>query len=238
VARVIRPALSRRNLAVTLLLVITLAVSGGWVLLRSDAFAVDAVEVAGTARLTPATVVAAADVDDGTPLATLDTDAVERGVRKLPAVRQVDVVRRWPRTVEITVVERQPAAVRRQGRSFVLVDFSGVDFARVAKRPKDLSLISAPSRVDATSRSATLDRRALRAGLSVLAQLPVSLRREVREVRAYGPDDVTLRLTKGRTVIWGTPDRGARKAAVLGALVTRKAKVYDISAPDTPTTRK
>jgi cell division protein FtsQ len=233
-----RHALSRRRLALAMLLVSALAVSSAWVLLRSGAFAVTAVEVAGTARLSPAAVVAAAKVDFGTPLATLDTDAVATQVRTLPAVRQVEVVRRWPRTVEIAVQERQPAAVRRDGRSYLLVDTSGVAFARVDKRPKGLSLISAAPRVDAAGRSTPPDRSALRACLSVLATLPEPLRRQVVEVRAYGPDDVTLRLTRGRAVIWGTPERGARKATVLAALVTRKARVYDISAPDTPTTRK
>jgi cell division protein FtsQ len=39
-------------------------------------------------------------------------------------------------------------------------------------------------------------------------------------------------------VLWGSVDRGARKAAVLAVLVTRRAAVYDVSAPDAPTTRR
>ena len=51
-------------------------------------------------------------------------------------------------------------------------------------------------------------------------------------------DEVTLQLTRGRTVIWGDTSQGARKGAVLAVLLTRKADVYDVSVPDAPTTRK
>ena len=79
---------------------------------------------------------------------------------------------------------------------------------------------------------------ALRAALDVLEALPAAVRGSVRQVRAASAEEVVVQLSKGRTVRWGSPDRGARKAAVLAVLVTRKAHVYDVSAPDAPTTRK
>lgn len=233
-----RPTVTRSHIAVAVLVVVALGFSTAWLLFRSNVFTVQAVEVGGTTRLRPAAIVAAADVDSGSSLLTLDTEAVANRVGKIPAVRRVEVVRSWPRTVEIAIEERTPVAARREGKSYVLVDASGVAFDRVRKRPKGLSLISAPTGVDATGRTRPEDRVALRAALEVLGHLGEPVRQQVIEVRAYAADDVTLRLTKGRTVIWGSPDRGERKATVLAALVTRKAKVYNVSAPDTPTTRK
>jgi cell division protein FtsQ len=78
---------------------------------------------------------------------------------------------------------------------------------------------------------------ALRAALDVLAAVPRVLAGQVLEVRAATPDQVTLRLTRSRMVMWGSPERSRRKAAVLAALMTRPAKIYDVSAPDAPTTR-
>ena len=46
-----------------------------------------------------------------------------------------------------------------------------------------------------------------------------------------------MQLTRGRIVVWGSTERGERKAAVLAVLLARKARVYDVSAPDAPTTR-
>jgi cell division protein FtsQ len=48
---------------------------------------------------------------------------------------------------------------------------------------------------------------------------------------------VTLTLTDGRTVVWGTTDRTDEKAEKLAALLTQPGKVYDVSSPDLPTVK-
>jgi cell division protein FtsQ len=170
-----------------------------------------------------------AAIRSGAPLATLDTGSVESRLSRLPAVRAVEVTRHWPRTVEIRVHERVAAAVQARGPAYMLVDRTGVAFAPVDRRPAGLPLVSAP--VDAGA-------PALRATLDVLEQLPATVRDQVRQVRAASREDVQILLSHHRTVLWGSVDRGARKAAVLAVLVTRKAAIYDVSAPDAPTTRK
>ena len=40
-----------------------------------------------------------------------------------------------------------------------------------------------------------------------------------------------------RTVVWGSGEESTRKVAILRALLRTKAKVIDVSAPDTPVTR-
>ena len=201
----------------------------GWLALDTGLLGVQDVRVTGTERLDPAQVRAVAAIPAGTPLARLDTGSVADRLGRLPEVAAVDVVRDWPRSVTIRVRERVPAAVQARGTAYVLVDRSGVVFATVDHRPPGLPVVSAP--VDAGP-------PALRAALDVLEALPAAVRGSVRQVRAASAEEVVVQLSKGRTVRWGSPDRGARKAAVLAVLVTRKAHVYDVSAPDAPTTRK
>jgi cell division protein FtsQ len=220
---------SRLRVLVALGLVMVLAGVAGWVVLESSLLSVRTVEVSGTARVSPAEVLAAADVAPATPLARVDTDAVARRVRALVAVRGVSVSRRWPRSVHIVVQERVPAAVQRRGTSYLLVDRSGVAFDTVRKRPPGLPLVTAP---------VVAGELAFRAAVTVLTSVPASVRRQLIEVRAASPEQVTLQLTRDRTVVWGSPDRGERKAAVLTALMSRRAQVYDVSAPDAPTTRR
>ena len=129
-------------------------------------------------------------------------------------MRAVEVTRHWPRTVEIRVHERVAAAVQARGPAYMLVDRTGVAFAPVDRRPAGLPLVSAP--VDAGA-------PALRAALDVLEELPAAVRDQVRQVRAASREDVQILLSHHRTVLWGSVDRGARKAAVLAVLVTRKA---------------
>jgi cell division protein FtsQ len=119
--------------------------------------------------------------------------------------------------------------VQARGTSWVLVDRGGVAFATEQRRPAGLPLVSAP--VDAGA-------PALRAALDVLDTLPPAVRDQVRQLRAASREQVSMRLSKGRTVVWGSTERSDRKAAVLAVLLSRKASVYDVSAPDTPTTRK
>lgn len=220
---------SRLVVVLTVLLLVGLGVGTGWLVLGSGALGVETVRVTGVSRLLPEQVVARAAIEPGTPLARLDTEAVVRRLSGLAPVRNVEVVRDWPRTVRIEVSERVPAAVQARGSSWVLVDRSGVAFDTVHRRPAGLPRVSAPVHEGAP---------ALRATLDVLDALPAEVRRQVREVRAAGLESVTLRLSRGRSVMWGSTERGDRKAAVLAVLLSRKASVYDVSAPDTPTTRK
>jgi cell division protein FtsQ len=217
-----------RGVLVVLVLLVVVA-GAGWLVLGSSALGVAHVRVTGLDRLTPAEVQEAAAIEPGTPLARLDTDAVAERLAALAPVRAVEVARRWPRTVEVSVRERTAAAVQARGSSWVLVDRGGVAFGTESRRPRGLPLVSAP--VDAGA-------PALRAALDVLDALPADVRAKVREVRAATREHVTLRLSKDRTVVWGSTERSDRKAAVLAVLLSRRASVYDVSAPDTPTTRR
>ena len=59
----------------------------------------------------------------------------------------------------------------------------------------------------------------------------------VLTVSAKTPGSVTLGLTGGRTIKWGSADESPRKAEVLAALMTQPGKVYDVSSPELPTIR-
>lgn len=219
----------RLRLVLVVLSLSALAAVAGWVLLVSSLFGVATVTVSGSARVGAAPVVELAAIKAGTPLARLDDAGIARRVGRLPAVRTVQVRRDWPRAVRIIVQERVPAAVRAQGSGFVLVDRTGVAFDTVARRPQGLPLVTAPLGAGAS---------ALRAALDTLDAVPAPVRDQVTTVAATSSREISLRLTRGRTVVWGGTDRAARKGAVLAVLLSRKASVYDVSAPDVPTTRK
>ena len=221
----------RTRLATTLTVFVLLVLvgAGTWLLLGTSVLGVRTITVSGTHRLDPATVREVAAVPGGEPLATLDVGAIASRLQELPVVRTVEVERQWPRTVSIVVHERVPAAVQQRGTTYALVDRTGVEIDQVERRPRALPLVSAPVDAGAPARAAALD---------VLDVLPPAVATDVRSVRAATPDDVRLQLSKGRTVVWGSAERSARKAAVLAVLLSRKASVYDVSAPDAPTTTK
>jgi cell division protein FtsQ len=205
------------------LLVLTASAALGWVLLVSTWLAVAEVTVAGTSRLTPEQVAAAAAVRDGVPLARLDADAVEARVRALPPVADVEVVRSWPSTLHLEVVERQPVAAHAGPEGIRLLDATGVAFAPVAEVPDGMVRIEVDTPLAGDP--------ATTAALAVATALPTELREQVASVTATSATAVELRLEDGRTVVWGSPADSVTKAAAVRALLPMEGTVFDVSAP-------
>ena len=186
------------------------------------------VTVTGVRALSADQVRAAAGVPDRRPLARVDTGAVADHVRALPGVERVAVARSWPGTLRITITERHGVAVVKRAGAYWLVDPDGVVFQRVAARPKlpVLELVA----VGPDDPTAT-------AALAAVTALPPRLLVVVGTVRAATPEQVTLTLTDGRTVFWGGGEDSAAKASVLGALLSRPGRHYDVSTPSVVTVR-
>ena len=91
------------------------AVFGHW-LLTTPRFKVATVDVRGAARVPTARVLAAAAVDPGTSLFSLDPRAIAGRVAAIPEIRRADVVRELPDRVVITVEERRPFTLVNAGR--------------------------------------------------------------------------------------------------------------------------
>lgn len=204
-----------------------------WVVLASPLLAVREVAVTGTGRLEPDRVREAVGPATGTPLARVDTGDLAARVEALPLVGQAEVLRSWPRGLEVRVVERLPVAVvggaGGGSGAVTLVDGQGRRLADVPEAPADLPELTA-----GTERAGA---RAVGAAVSVLEQMPADLRAQVATTQARSADSVTLTMRSGATVVWGGADSAQEKAEVLAVLLTQAADVYDVSAPRTPVLR-
>jgi cell division protein FtsQ len=206
-----------------------------WLVLVSDVLGVRTVRVEGLTTMEAAQVREAADVVRGTPLARLDTDAAAARVARLPRVERVEVERSWPRTVTVVVRERSAVAWTRVDGDVRLLDRFGVDFRTVAKAPKGLVEVST------TATEPRQRQLAVVAAASVVSRLrsdAPALMKQVQAVDAPTRDAVTLDLTQGRTVTWGSAAKPEQKLIVLEALLRIDATGYDVSAPEQPTTRR
>jgi cell division protein FtsQ len=201
----------------------------GWLVLFSPVLAARDITVVGADRIAPEQVRDQLDGVVGTPLARLAPGRLASDVRRLPLVKEAEVVRVWPHTVEVRLVERTPIAAVPAGPAFELLDAEGHHVATVPSPPTDVPLVQ----VDV----ATSGVPALQAASDVAAVLPADLRADVEQILAGSRDDVRLRLRGGAQVVWGSAADSEVKAAVLQALRAEPAKVYDVSAPLTPVTR-
>ena len=232
-----RPRQTRRRRArwvALLLLLAAVGVAGGvtWALYDSSLFAVRSVTVTGTRLVPESEVLAVAGVRPGTPLIRVSTARVAARVLTITQVQGVQVTKTWPDRVVIAVRERTSAlAVALSGGGFDLIDANGVIVQSAAARPAGLPLFTTTAA--ASSLRGDPD---VAAAAAVLGELPASLRSSVASVIAPSPDQVTLSLGTGVTILWGGADGAAAKARELAILMQTHARSYDVSSPATAVT--
>ncbi|MCW2801728.1 MAG: hypothetical protein JWQ70_3200 [Aeromicrobium sp.] len=206
-----------------------------WLVWFSSYFAVRTVAVDGETTLKASQILTAADVRAGQPLARVDTVAIEARVASMGRIEDVSVSRSWPHTIRIEVLERKPIAYATIDGEIRAVDRFGIDFRTYSSPPKSLLEVRV-NVLDARQRQQTL--AAVAAVVNLIDTKDRDLRKQVRYVSASSRDSIVLALTKGRTVTWGSGGNLTRKLTVLKSLLGIRARVYDVSAPDQPTTRR
>jgi cell division protein FtsQ len=214
-----------------LLAIVVLAAALFWLICYSPVFVVRAVQVTGVAAADPAAVLQAAGLIEGQSIVRLDVAAVEERVEQLPIVASARVDRDLNGTVTIALTERQPIYAIAQTDGYQLVDSLGVAYLSVVELPTGLPVVS----VGDGESDASIRLRADAA--TIVACLPEAVLLQLQSLTATTPDDFTLTLTTGSTVLWGSAEQSELKATVVEALIKTPASVYDITAPNHPTTR-
>ncbi|MET7715925.1 FtsQ-type POTRA domain-containing protein [Streptomyces sp. NPDC005407] len=214
-----------------------LLIAGGiWVLYGSSWLRAERVTTSGTEVLTPDEVTSAAAVPIGAPLISVDTDAIEARLRhKLPRIDSVDVVRSWPHGIDLKVTERKPVLLIEKGAKFIEVDAKGVRFATVDEAPKAVPLLELTVDQSPSLRRFGAD-RLLAEAVRVRGELPGEVVADTRVLTVHSYDYITVELSRGRTVVWGSSEDGEAKARALTALMKAapKARYFDVSAPTAP----
>ena len=205
-----------------------LTVALGLVLYFTPAMSARSIIVTGIGAVTRDQVLDAAQVRLDTPLLQINTDQVADRVAAIRRVASARVQRQYPSALRITIVERVPVVVKEFPDGPHLYDRDGVDFA-TAPPPPALPYIDVgnPGPTDPPTKAA----------LAVLLALRPEVVAQVGRIAAPSVASITLTLTDGRTVIWGTNERTEEKAEKLAALLTQPGRIYDVSSPDLPTVK-
>lgn len=205
-----------------------LAVGLGLILYFTPAMAARDIIVVGTGAVSREEVLDAAQVRPGTPLLQINTSQVADRVAAIRKVASARVQRQYPSALRITIVERVPLVVKDFPDGPHLFDRDGVDFATEPPPP-------ALPYLDVENPGP--DDPATMAALKVLTALRPEVATQVGRIAAPSVSSITLTLTDGRVVIWGTTDRAEEKAEKLAALLTQPGRTYDVSSPDLPTVK-
>jgi cell division protein FtsQ len=210
----------------------------GWALLDSRFFVVRSVAVTGTHLVTGAEVRSAAAVPLGLPLIRLNSAMIAHRVEQIRQVESAQVSRDWPDGVTITVIERTPVLAVASGPGYQLIDKYGVVVESSSRRPRALPSLEL-SAVPGSGPVSVPELRgspAVYAAAVVLHELPRYLARSVVSLQAPSATEVTLRLARGITIVWGGTDRAAQKSRELAVLMRTHARSYNVSAPGTAVT--
>jgi cell division protein FtsQ len=218
--------LAWRRVAVAFL---ALLVVGGavYAVYFSSLLEVEGLEVRGLDTIRTAEIERAAEAPIGEPLATVDLEAIELKISSLGGVRSVEVSRQWPHELLVEVEERVPVAVVRLGEQLRNLDADGVIFGDRTRQPGNLPMVVTSSDTDGD---------ALREAAAVAGALEPAFLATVDHLQVATVDQISLNLRDGRIVLWGSAEQSEEKAEVLAALLSRRAEVYDVSVPGSPTT--
>jgi cell division protein FtsQ len=200
-----------------------------WLFYFSSLLAVSGVAVDGSSGPEALAVRRAAQVPFGSPLATVDLNAIKARVETLAVVKKADVSRSWPDQVRIEVTERTAVAVVERDGAFSALDAGGVLFKSYPVRPARLPVVHMSIRTGAD---------ALAEAAKVAGSLPAGLAAKVDYVDVGTIDTISLHLRNGKTILWGSADDSASKAKVIAVLLLHKASFYDVSVPGQPVLRR
>jgi cell division protein FtsQ len=209
------------------------AIAVGWGLVsvwRAPIFSIDATTVTGAARLTTAQIVARAGVpEDATLLRLGKGDIVDRLLAE-PWIAEARVVRHFPHTLGIEVVERAPVAlIDAGGTNIWLVDGSGVWLSKRSSADtgtmpvvRDIENLEPQAGTRSTSPE-------LVNALAVLGGLSPQLRAKVRTVSAPTVDRTALILPRGVQVFFGSAEDVGKKDTVARAILSKNKNVVYVN---------
>jgi len=211
------------------LLIVMVIAAGVYVVTATSVLGVRAVAISGGDHKLREAVAQALPVRTGQPMARVDVGAAAADiVGAVPTLRTVTVTRSWPGTVDVRIVARVAVVGYLDTAAGVwrMVDEQGVVVASASTLPKGITKVDAPQTPALVASAA-----------EVVAALPPTVRSSIRSIRVPSRDSITLTTAKKQTILWGSSDDTPQKARVLTALLRQKARIYDVSAPDLPTTR-
>jgi cell division septal protein FtsQ len=201
----------------------------------SPALALRTVVVEGNSLVTTEEVDTALAPLLGTSLTRISHDQVRDLLADKAPLEDVTISAEPPSTLVVSVRERVPVAVLQSGREFVLIDAEGRQLATVAERDEvRLPLIDGGTDAVNTEVFSSIT--------TVLAELPASVLARLNSASASSVDSIRLSLSGDQRIFWGSEERSAEKARVLGAMLAMPesdppVREFDVSTPDRPVTR-
>lgn len=210
-----------------------------WLLLFSSVFRLETSQISvsgGNEWASEKDVLDIANQQSGKSLFLVSADKVSLQLKNIPGVTQANVVKRYPRSLEIDIKAQQPAAMLKEpDGTLVAVDRK----ARVLNAVGKASMKGIPV-IEVSSVDNGLNSRAVKEALTILGGLPDTMRTVITKVSAKTQDSITTELSSGKyVVVWGDSSELKLKSAIVDKLLSDPSLIgdkhqIDVSAPSRP----
>ena len=210
-----------------------------WLLLFSSVFRLETSQISvsgGNEWVSEKDVLDIANQQSGKSLFLVSADKVSSQLKNIPGVTQANVVKRYPRSLEIDIKAQQPAAMLKEpDGTLVAVDRK----ARVLNAVGKASMKGIPV-IEVSSVDNGLNSRAVKEALTILGGLPDAMRTVITKVSAKTQDSITTELSSGKyVVVWGDSSELKLKSAIVDKLLSDPSLIgdkhqIDVSAPSRP----
>ena len=205
--------------------------------LASPLVGVSELAVSASSHLAADEVRAASGLHLGEAMVLVDTESARDGIEALPWVARARVVRRWPRRVELNIVERTPLAVLAIGAQRWVVGEGGVVVAAATPADAQLPLVTMPESTKPTAGGHLSGTDS--SAVAMVAAIPSTLRPRVKDAVVSDRGEVVVNLTCGAVVDLGPPTLMEQKflsaETILGGGVDLSGlKRLDLRVPGDP----
>ncbi|MCL2496491.1 MAG: FtsQ-type POTRA domain-containing protein, partial [Clostridiales bacterium] len=217
--------------------------SCGYTFSRSSFFALEQVIISGNQAVSAERLRHLSDVEMGRNIFTVDVDQVRQRLLIEPFVASAQVQLRLPRTININISERQPAAVLATGHAFVQIDNTGL----VLRRMRELDTVRLPILSGANDfpvgimPGGIIEGEGIELALTILNMLPELSVQSVTEIDVTDSQKIRLYTTGGIEVRVGGPTDIAEKYVMAANIIydaQMNGKAADIHYIDISSTEK
>ncbi|WP_066634782.1 cell division protein FtsQ/DivIB [Desulfolucanica intricata] len=192
---------------------ILLVILAAFVLFQSPLFEVRQILVKGT-TIPVETVKSISGISPGQNIFKLDRKIVEKKIKYLPVIKNVEVTRNLPSTVIITVEERVAIGILPVKDGFVQVDMDGIPLRKAEITNAELPVITGVE-VDFKDIGEKINSKELDTVLKTINSLPVEILPELSEVHFDNEGRIQLYMLDGIQCRLGLPEKIEQKGRIL-----------------------
>lgn len=216
-----------RRIVFRIFLLITILSIMITIIFKSDLFKIKDIQVIGNNKLAKEDIIDYSSLHKGENIFRIKSKIVERGIKRLPYIKEVQVKRKLPKTIIINIVEREEKALIKSISTYHVIDIDGYVLKQVESEDENLPALLG------------LNIDNVKLGISLFNDMEthelidflgesnkLKLLNKIRYIDLEELDDINIRLNNGIDIAFGTIDNVKYKLRLLNEIL------YDIEKRD------